>query len=248
MGITDDIGIAGVIPQIDFTGFFSASWIWVLVVVLAGLMFALGLTVFLFFVTYKKKVIVFENISGQGYQPILKTRARIVKLGIGGEELMKTLAGGMFLSAYGKKMGKQTYWYAKGQDGYLYNVVLGDLDAKQGILDIEPIDRDVRMFHVALDRLSHQTYGKQSFMEKYGVHLMLFLFLAVLIFGMWFIVGKIGDAVAPLGHSTETAMEIQKMNMDITARLEAVARALGQEVNLDKTPSGLVPADSGGGV
>ncbi len=68
----------------------------------------------------------------------------------------------MYLSAYGRKMGKNTYWYAKAQDGYLYNFLLGDLDAKRAMLDIEPIDRDVRMFHVALDRLSNDTYGKES--------------------------------------------------------------------------------------
>jgi len=79
----------------------------------------------LFFRTYSRKIIVFENVSGQGYQPILRTRARIVKLGVGGEELLKTLAGGKYVSAYGRKMGKKTYWYAKGSDGYWYNILLG---------------------------------------------------------------------------------------------------------------------------
>jgi len=97
---------------------------------------------------------------------VLRTRARIVKLGVGGEEILKTFSGGTYVSAYGRKMGKNTYWYAKGGDGYWYNIILGDLDTKQKILDVEPIDRDVRMFHVALDRLSHQTYGKTSFLEK----------------------------------------------------------------------------------
>jgi len=147
-----------------------------LIVVIIGLLLIGALATFIFFWTFNRKIVLFENIAGQGYQPVLKTRARVIKLGVGGEEILRTLFGGYYVSAYGRKMGRNTYWYAKGQDGYWYNVILGDLDAKQAILDIEPIDRDVRMFHVALDRLSHSTYGKSSFMEKYGIHMMLFVF------------------------------------------------------------------------
>lgn len=225
MGILSDLGVSDSlpnVPKIELTGFLSNTWIWVAIAFFIGLIL-IGLVSFVLFrLTYNKKIIFFENISGQGYQPIKKTRARTINLGVGGEELLKTLAFKKFLTANGKKMGKNTYWFAKGQDGYWYNVVLGDLDSKQAMLDIEPIDRDVRMFHVALDRLSHQTYGKNSFLEKYGIHVMLFVFLIVLIFGMWFIVGKIGDAVAPLSAATENALKIQTANAEITSKLADV--------------------------
>ena len=241
MPILDDLGVSGSIPKIDLTGFVSSSWIYVLVIVLVGLLIIIGVALFFFFSTYKKKIIVFENIAGQGYQPVFRSRARILKLGVGGEEILKTLFGGHFVSAYGRKMGKNIYWYAKGQDGYWYNIVLGDLDTKQAMLDIEPIDRDVRMFHVALDRLSHSTYGKQSFIEKYGVHMIMFLFLIVLIGGMWFIVGKIGDAVAPLAQSSETALKVQEMNIKITNQLDSIARNMGYS-SISSGGSGITPA------
>ena len=162
----DILGANVPVPTINITGWFSSSWIYVLIVAVIGFILITVITLLLFFRTYNRRVVVFENISGQGYQPVLRTRARIVKLGVGGEELLKTLSGGYYVSAYGRKMGRNIYWYAKGPDGYWYNVVLGDLDTKLGILDIEPIDRDVRMFHVALDRLSHLTWGKKSFMVR----------------------------------------------------------------------------------
>ena len=226
MGTLDELGVN--MPVIDITGFLSSTWIYIAIIAFVGLILIVGVLTLLFFLTYKKKIVIFENISGQGYQPILKTRARVLKLGVGGEEILKTLIGGIFISAYGRKMGKNTYWYAKGQDGYLYNIVLGDLDAKQAILDIEPIDRDVRMFHVALDRLSHQTYGKQNFMEKYGIHIMLFIFLITLVLGMWFIVGKIGEAVAPLAQSAELSLKIQESNSILISKLESVVNNLGR--------------------
>jgi len=237
----DDLGVpTSSIPKIDIGGFFSNTWVYVIIIVLVGLLLIIGICIFLFFLTYKKKIVLFENIAGQGYQPVLKTRARIIKLGVGGEELLKTLAGGHYVSAYGRKMGKNTYWYCKGQDGYWYNIVLGDLDTKRAMLDIEPIDRDVRMFHVALDRLSHQTYDKTSFMEKYGVHMMLFLFLIVLIFGMWFIVGKIGDATAPLAAAAENTVDIQEANDNTLSKLDSLIRAMGF------TPKELEPVGVGG--
>lgn len=244
MAILDDLGVGGSIPKINFGGFLSSTWFYVIIIVLIGLILIIGATIFIFFLTYRKKIILFENIAGQGYQPVLRTRARVLKLGVGGEEILKTLFGGYYVSAYGRKMGRNTYWYAKGQDGYWYNIVVGDLDTKQAMLDIEPIDRDVRMFHVALDRLSHSTYGKQGFLEKYGVHMMMFAFLIVLVLGMWFIVGKIGDAVAPLAQSSETALKIQETNARITSQLESIARQMGYKPNIIDGGSGLVPAET----
>ncbi len=244
MGTLGDLGVPTTsIPKIDISGFFSNTWVYVIIIVLVGVFLIIGVLIFLFFLTYKKKIILFENISGQGYQPVLKTRARTIKLGVGGEELLKTLAGGHFVSAYGRKMGKNTFWYCKGQDGYWYNTILGDLDSKRAMLDIEPIDRDVRMFHVALDRLSHQTYNKQTWMERHGNQMIMFLFLVVLILGIWFIVGKIGEAVAPLGEAAETALEVQDMNLAITNQLAEITRNMGYAPITETTGgSGLAPA------
>jgi len=242
MGILSDLGVSDSlpgIPKINVTGFFSSTWVYVLIAVVVGVILIAGVALIFFLKTFNKKVILFENIAGQGYQPVLKTRARTINLGVGGEEILKTFAG-KFVTAYGRKMGKNTFWFAKGQDGYWYNIVIGDLDSKRAMLDIEPIDRDVRMFHVALDRLSHQTYGKNSFLEKYGIHLLLFVFLIVLLFGMWFIVGKIGDAVAPLAQSTEQSLEVQKVNAEITAKLASIVERLG--ITSTTGGSGLVPA------
>jgi hypothetical protein len=239
MGIMEDLGVADKIPSISLTGFFSSTWIYVAIAVVVGLILIGAVILILFLKTFNKKVILFENISGQGYQPILKTRARTVKLGVGGEEILKTF-GRKFVSAYGRKMGRNTFWFAKGQDGYWYNIVLGDLDSKRAMLDIEPIDRDVRMFHVALDRLSHQTYGKNSFLEKYGIHLLLFVFLIVLILGMWFIVGKIGDAIAPLSEATKNSAALQEANAEITSKLASIVEKLG--ITSTTGGSGIVPA------
>jgi|SRR3990167_1039498 len=232
-------------PEINLTGIISSTWIYVFIIVIIGIILITLVSVLLFFKTYNRKVVFFENISGLGYQPTVKTRARIIKLGISGEEILKTFAGGYFLTADGKKMGKRTYWFAKAQDGYFYNVVLGDIDTKLNMLDIEPVERDVRMFHVALDRLSHDTYGKTSFLQKYGIHLMLFLFLIVLIFGMWFIIGKIGKAVEPLSQTNEASLKIVEANEKVVTKLDNILRGMGRLSNEEEGQggSGLIPVE-----
>lgn len=145
--------------------------------------------------TYNKKIIVFENIAGQGYQNTGKDYARVVKCGDTGEELLYLRKRRVYRTAYGRKMGKNTYWFAIGQDGYWYNVILGDLDAKMGMLDIEPIDRDMRMMYVAIGRNIKDRYKKESFMQKYGTFVLSSIFLLIMIIAIWLLMSKAGDLI-----------------------------------------------------
>jgi len=43
---------------------------------------------------------------------------------------------------------------------------------------------------------------------------------------MWFIVGKIGEAVAPLSAATENSMAIQEVNAKITSQLADIVSKL----------------------
>lgn len=142
---------------------------------------------------FNKKIIKFENISGQGYQPVGKDRARLVKIGDGGEEILYFRKEKTYRTAYGKKMGTNTYWFSKGQDGYWYNVLLGDLDAKKGMLDIEPVDRDMRYMHVAIRKNITERYRKIGFMEKFGSLMINGLFLIIMLVGLWLLIDQIGE-------------------------------------------------------
>lgn len=245
MGLLNNLGVSENVPSItksiDISSFVSNTWVWVLVVVIIGVLLISGVGIFLFLTTYKRKIEVYEGLGGQLYRTFV-TRARVVKLGKSGGEIMRTLRGGHYLSSHGKKIAKNTYIFVKASDGYLYNVILGDLDSRKEIIDIEPVDKDVRMFHTALDRLSHEMFGKQSFMEKYGIHIMLFIFLITLILGMWAIIGKIGEATKPLAQSQELAVEVQESNLQITSKLEGIINNLNNRIT---TPiSGIVPANN----
>ena len=234
--MADILGINIDVPKLDISGALSGSWIYIVLIGIIGLIIVGVIAILLFMNTYNRRVVFFENISGQGFQPVMKTRARKIKLGRSGEEILKTLKGGIFLSAYGRKMGKNTYWYAKGSDGYWYNILLGDLDAKFGILDIEPVDRDVRMFHLGIDKIAEKDYAqKKSFMEKYGVQMMVFIFLVIFLIGFIVVAGKISEGLKAMSNP-ETA----KINQETVQLLNTIL------TKMDSIPrggeSGLVPA------
>lgn len=209
--------------------------IWVIII--AIILIIVGIILFLWYQSrvYNRKVMVFENIAGRGYQLVYKDKARLIKLGDAGEELLYLRRKKAYRTAYGSKMGKNEYWFAIGQDGYWYNFVLGDLDAKMGMLDIEPIDRDMRYMHTAIRKNIVDRYQKRSFMEKYGTIIMTGVFLLIMILGIWFLLGEMGDIASAISQSVETAAKLTEQN----------ARLLSSIDNLRTGGSGIIPAAIG---
>lgn len=229
--------IAGVnIPwEVNVSGWLSNSWVWILIVCFIGFILICIVAICVFFLTYKRKVVIWEEKLGF-LQPVLSTRARIIKLRAGGEEVMKTLFGGYYVSAYGQRIGRNSYYYLKGTDGYLYNFVLDKYATPVFV------SGDMRMFNIAIDRMSQQTYGKVSWLEKHAVHILLFVFLIVLIIGLWLIVGRIGTVTQPLGTHIKAATDLMESNNEILVRLDSILRRMGALPAEALNDSGLVPA------
>lgn len=183
--------------------------------------FVIGIIIY-FKKSYNKKIVVFENISGLGYQPVYKDTAKLVKLGEGGEELLYLRKKKVFRTAYGRKMGTNTYWFAVGQDGYWYNIVLGDLDAKMGMLDVEPIDRDMRYMHVAVGRNIRERYRKITWGEKYGPLLAIGIFALIMMGGSWFNIHEMTKTSEKITEGVSLSNKLAEKQSGILASLDNV--------------------------
>jgi hypothetical protein len=189
-----------------------------LLVILAIFFIAVSVAIVIWVVhsyrTYNKRIIVFENVSGQGFQPILKDRARLIKLGSGGEELLYLKKKKVYRTAYGKKMGKNTYWFVIGQDGYWYNSVLGDLDAKMGMLDIEPIDRDMRYMHVAIRKNIEGAYKSKKILTATAIVVGGIVLVAlIIVIGGWYNLSKIAEMqITQINAQESTSLLVDKLN------------------------------------
>ena len=233
--MADILGVDVNLPSIDISGFLSSSWIYVFVIGLIGFIFIVALSIMLFFLTWNKRIELYENISGRGFFRTKTVYARRLKLGRAGQEVLKTISGDIF-SAFGKKSGRNTYAFARGEDGYWYNFIHGDLDVKFATLDIEPVDKDVRMFHLGVEKIAQQDYlQKKGFIEKYGIHMiMVFLVFGILI-GFYIISGKINEGLLA-SNNPETARvnkETAELLNKVIIKIDSVQR---------QGSSGLVPA------
>jgi len=213
----------------------SIGW-WVLVLLVSILV--MGVLAFLVWIylqrqLYKTDIVVFENIAGQGWNVAYKDKARFFRLSKDGTEVFMLKKKKIPLTAYGKKMGHNQYWFAIGQDGGWYNFVLGDLDAKMGTLDIELIDRDIKYISVAMRKNAAENYGpKQSWFDKHGVWVMGGITLVVIFVGLYFCFEQLGNGLSTLAAATDRLTEAQ----------EPTIKALGYVDTICSGGTGITPA------
>jgi len=193
------LNIAGLDTGINLPTISTAGIGFWIIIILAFVVFliAIGILIYMVYMNrlYNKTVIIFESLGGMGYKRTGKDKARTVKVGAGGEEILFLRKRKTYKTAYGRKMDKNEYWFAIGQDGYWYNILLGDLDAKMGMLDIEPIDRDMRYMNVAIRKNIESRYRKIGVMEKYGPIIISGIFLIIMIVAIWLLISKVGDLI-----------------------------------------------------
>ncbi len=182
---------------------------------------------------YKYTIVVFENISGQGWSISYKDTAKYLRLSKDGTEVLFLKKKKIPLTAYGVKMGTNQYWFAVGQDGGWYNIKLGDLDAKMGTLDIEPVDRDIKYISVAMRKNAAENYGPTlSWMDKYGSWMFGGITLIIIFAGSYFLIEQIGVIANNLA---QTSIEFGKTT-------EPIMRALGHVDSICSGGSGVSAA------
>lgn len=235
-----DIGVVNIpTPSFNITGLLSSSWLYIFILAFIFIVSFIVIAMVMFRRTFNKTVVIFENVAGLGFQVSRRMKARTVSLGTGGVEVLKCL-GGDYVTAYGKKQGLNAFWFARLEDGFLYNFVLADLDAKRATMDVKPVQTDVRMWYVAKDRMAKDTYGKTSFLEKYGPTIIMFFFLVAFIIGMWVVVGKLNEGLQINAETSKTNAEVAQTNKDVLVSLNNI---------LNENPnSGLVSARLNQGV
>lgn len=202
---------------------FDINWALILIIVLFFV--ALSITLYVVYMKklYNKKIIVFENIAGQGYQPTYKDTAKVVKMGDSGEELLFLRKKKVYRTAYGRKMGINTFWFCVGStDGLWYNVVLGDLDTKLHMLDIEPTQQEIRFLNVAIRKNIQERYRKVKFMEKYGTIMLSGLFMLIMVIGIFILLKKMGEIASTINLGIEQANEVLKVASQIINRVQEV--------------------------
>lgn len=224
-----DLGIS--LPTFSNTGI--GLWITIIaIIVLLTIIIAVAMYVFYQNKVYNLNIEDYENLAGQGFQRVFTDRARLIKVGDSGEEILLLKKRKQYRTAYGKKMGKNRYWFARGQDGYWYNILLGDLDAKRGMLDIDPVDRDLRYATASIRELVKDRYKKRNINTATAIVVGGIVITVLIMFvGNWFVLSKMGDLI-------QQASTIQGANQPVVDSITRIATHLDNICG----GSGIVPA------
>ena len=213
MGVWDSIKEkAG--GSVNFSGFGTGITILIFVLITAVVV-----GIILYFIlsarAYRYKIVIFEDIAGQGYVPVGRDKAKMIKVGDGGEEVLYLRKRKLYRTAYGKKIGRNTYAFAVGSDGYWHNITFGDLDEELAKLGVEPVDRDMRYMHVAIRRNIKERFETVTFLQKYGGLIAYTALIAVTGVMMWLLF----DKFLAISGSVQGAVEAAEKVLDSTSQL-----------------------------
>jgi hypothetical protein len=198
---------------------------WVLILAIVVIIITIGIVIWVIYMKrlFKYKIVVFENIAGMGYQPTQHDTARIVKMGDSGEELLFLRKKKVYRTAYGRKMGINTFWFCVGAEGFWYNVTLGDLDTKLHMLDIEPTQQEIRFLNVAIRKNIQERYRKVKFMDKYGTILLSGLFMLIMVIGIFVLLKKMGEIAQTINEGIKVANDVIRVAGQIMNNIQGAS-------------------------
>lgn len=176
------------------------------------------------------KVNILENVSGSGYVPTRKDRARLVKFGDGGEEIFLLKRMKKYRTAYGKRIGARTIAWAIGTDGYWYNVTFGDLDKKLLEVGVIPVDRDMRLANSSIRKGIDIDYKQKNFMDKYGTIIAFgMLLMCIMAMGgfIWFAMKQVQEANQANLETTRTSKEVMELARQVLSSLDNIKEGSG---------------------
>lgn len=179
------------------------------------------------------KVVILENVSGQGFTVTGRDRARQIAFGDGGEEIFLLKKLKKYRVGYGKRIGNKQIAWAIGQDGYWYNFTFENIDKKLLEMGVSPVDRDMRFANASLRKGIENRYNDKSWMDKYGTVLYFGLFvIVVLAFGgvMWFAFDKQAEIAGASLEAIKASKEV----------MEAASRTLTAVDNIQGGGSGII--------
>lgn len=176
---------------------------------------------------YNRKIVIFENLAGQGYVPTGKDKAKLIMIGDAGEQLLYLKKRKLYRTAYGRKIGKNTYAFAIGEDGYWYNFTFGSLDSALGELGISPVDRDMRYMHVAIRRNIRERYDRKNWLKENFGMLIGFAVVIIIVIFLWLIIREYIGALGTITNIMDKAIEVQDGQRAILVALDNILSSGG---------------------
>jgi|TARA_R100000093_G_scaffold70584_3_gene44078 hypothetical protein len=221
MPITDNIPI-----DIN-TGAIISGITWLVLLIVVAFATAILTFVIVWNLRFNRKILIFENIAGQGFVLTGKDRAMLTKVGDDGMQVLYLRKRKVYKSAEGKKMGKNTYWFAINSDGYWRNFTLSNLDDELKKMNVNLTTTEMRAFHTGIRRGLKERYDKASFWQKYGGLVAYVGLIAITGIMTWLLFDKYIDISNSISGAMKTAQEVMETSKQILGTLDNVGTSGG---------------------
>lgn len=178
---------------------------------------------------FNKNVSDFELINGS-YVPTTRDKAKTIKLGNGGFEVLFLQKAKKYRLSYGARVGKSNYYFFIGQDGYAYNGVLGGTLTKDGTVPIIITNPNARAQYTSLEDWVEHLYGqKKSFWDQYGNWILSGMFILIIGVFAWLMFKENAAASGNfVAMTNQMATLMDKVNNLIVTADRACSGAAGQ--------------------
>jgi hypothetical protein len=187
---------------------------------------------------FNKNILVNE-VVGQYYEPTGKDVAKLVKLGSGGFEVLYLKKFKVYRISYGGRMGKRTYEFYIGKDGYWYNGLksanIQYIEKEKGLVPIIVTNPTMRAQYTALEKQIDTLHGdKKNWLKENAIMLIGIGFVLVLGVIAWQIYKDFSAvANAMSGITDKQAILMDKINTLITN-----SQNIGSGASLTKVAAG----------
>lgn len=199
---------------------------WIILIALISIVFFV--TAIITFVKVRNKrwpmnYVIWETVGGSDRQePTKKGKCRLVSVGDMGEEIYFLDKIKKYRIAWGKKIGKNTIYWAVGQDGLHYNVDIGHFNNNFNSLGLMPVDRDVRYGSTSLRKIMDQKYNKMNNAQKQMMIIsFIMLFICILALG-----GSIWISFSQQNKVAQTNLETSKVNLQAQQQTADILRQI----------------------
>lgn len=189
---------------------------------------AVGTYFLIIYLKFNKKIIILEDVSGSDNLEVVgRDKAKLVKIGDSGIEVLFLKKRKKYIGAYGKRMGKNTYYFAIGPDGYWYNVTLGSLTDGMDAAKVKPTNVNMRYQNEGLQQTIKSRYDQTTFWQKYGGVIAFVGLIAITGIMIYLLFDKWIELSGTVNRAVETALQVQEETRKIIGALDGLKASGG---------------------
>jgi hypothetical protein len=186
--------------------------------------------------TFTRKVTAFRNINNE-YVPSIRDKAKLVKIGSGGFEILFLKKLKTWKIGFGGEMGKIDYYFFIGADGYWYpgrlsaNMYLRDKE--KGYIPVVTTNPTMRSQYTSLEKQIDDLHKeKPKFWDKYGQWIMSIAFVLISGVMLWLSYQEYAKAMGALSGLTKQLTDLTERLISLTGNVQTATSG----------GSGLIPA------